>query len=120
MKLGPARALLPGRMFPPMLGDSQDVQHHVPNQRIQQVPCRRRRRILMQRYFLIEGGTNNDAPLCLFAHGVFRIRLGGGLAFFVLVRKKSLGHPAKAQNLKDIKLGVHPPMQNLHAQQGVL
>ena len=36
---------------------------------------------------------------------------GGGLAFFVggvLLHKKRLSHPAKAQNLNIIKLGFHP------------
>ena len=53
-----------------------------------------------------------------FATGGFRMSLEGSLAFLggMLLHKKSLGHPAKAENLKIglhpkkpyIKLGLHP------------
>ena len=46
---------------------------------------------------LCKWGVSNQAggEPCLFAG-------------WVLLHKKSLGHPAKAQNLKSIKLGFHP------------
>ena len=54
-------------------------------------------------------GNSQQQPLQKVAGG--QVRLGGNLAFFVgggLMHKKSPGHPAEAQHLNNIKLGIHP------------